>query len=502
MMNITEATHTLISIPYEERNFSGEIRTNIRLLQQNDTQEHVLYVLRELDQNTEFFELREHVRTLVNSIKVVWCDREQLEKISQQFTDNAENKEGASSSQNENLSLIKKAIELRGSDIHIRIESKYTRVLFRIDGNLRQIRNESHEWGLRIVNALYNSMCEEQSTTTLSFTEPCDARVREEFVNSFGLSTIRFASRPGGQNRLAVALRLVSRRKKSLKFSDLGMNSDEEQTLQRVLNSTGGTFFSGPTGHGKSTICQVSAEFMAEEDPGENIMSLEDPIESPIAGVFQTPLGQQTHAEALRNLLRMDPDRLYNGEVRDAGAANGVVEAIMTGAPVMTTIHNNSPADIIQRLRRFGVDEDLLFDPTIISGLIGQRLLPLLCESCRVPWQKGQDTVSPMMQRMIEKHTCCEKVYLRKKGGCNCCGGTGISGRTGVFEVIETDNRFMRLYREQGKIYAYLDWIERGGRTLCQNLLRLIDSGRVDPVWAHRRICNLDRDARLKEGDA
>ncbi|MFP3394522.1 hypothetical protein SB782_37740, partial [Brevibacillus sp. SIMBA_076] len=79
--------------------------------------------------------------------------------------------------------LIEKAVELRGSDIHIRIERQYTRVLYRIDGNLRQIRNEAPEWGLRVANALYNSMCEERSKTTLSLTEPCDARVREEFVN-------------------------------------------------------------------------------------------------------------------------------------------------------------------------------------------------------------------------------------------------------------------------------------------------------------------------------
>ncbi|PUW01534.1 GspE/PulE family protein [Cronobacter sakazakii] len=503
MNTFSEATHTLVPLtPPEGRSFSSELRDSIRLLRQNDTQSHSLFVLKDLDQSTEFFELREHIRSQMTDVKVRWCDREQLEKIAQQFTEPSDNLEGASDYQNLNLKLIGEAVSLRGSDIHIRVESKWTKVLFRIDGNLRLIRSESTEWGIRLVNALYNSMCEEQSKTTLSFTEPCDARVKEDFVNNFGLSTIRFASRPGGQNRIIVALRLVSRRKTRLKFADLGMSQDEELALQRVLNSTGGTFFSGPTGHGKSTICQVSAEFMAQEDPGENIISLEDPIESPIEGVYQTPLGLQTHAEALRNLLRMDPDRIYNGEVRDAGAANGVVEAIMTGAPVMTTIHNNSPADIVQRLRRFGVDEDLLFDPTIISGLIGLRLVPLLCDKCKVPWHEGREQISPMMREMVETHARADQVFLRRPGGCSECGGTGIHGRTGIFEVIETDNRFMRLYSREGKMTAYLDWINRGGSTLCQNLLRLINSGCADPVWAHRRICNLDRDARLREEDA
>ncbi|MDU5836237.1 MAG: ATPase, T2SS/T4P/T4SS family [Pantoea sp.] len=503
MMNLSEKTHTLLPLtaPAGGRSFSATLRESIRFIRDEQTQFHCLYVLGELDQNTEFFELREQLRDQGFNPGVTWCDREELEKISQQFSDHSESVEGASDFQNLNLSLIADATSQRGSDIHIRIESKFTRVLYRIDGNLRPIRTESAEWGTRLVNALYNSMCEEHSKTTLSFTEPCDARVREEFVNGYGLSTIRFASRPGGQGRLAVALRLVSRRKQSLHFEQLGLTPAEETTLRRLLTGSGGIFYSGPTGHGKSTVCQVSAEFLAREDPGENILSVEDPIESPIEGVFQTPLGSQTFALAIKNLLRMDPDRLYVGEIRDIDSANGVIEAIQTGAGVLLTIHTNSPPDIPQRLRRLGVDEDLLFDPTIVSGLVGLRLVPLLCGECKIPWHQGRGSVSPVMIDMVETHAHVAGVYMRNPGGCSKCGNSGIHGRTGIFEVIETDNRFMRLYSEQGKMTAYLDWIARGGVTLCQNLLRLINSGVTDPVWAHRRILNLDRDARLKAGD-
>lgn len=503
MDNLSEKTHTLLPLtpPPGSRPFSTAIRESVRFIRDEQSQSHCLYVLDELDASTEFFELREQLRSQGLNPGVTWCNREELEKISQQFSDRSESVEGVSDFQNLVLGMIAEATGMRGSDIHIRIEHKYTRVLYRIDGNLRPMHSHSAEWGARLVNALYNSMSEEQSKTTLSFTEPCDARVREEFVNGYGLSTIRFASRPGGQGRLAVALRLVSRRKQSLHFEQLGLTSAEETMLRRALTSSGGTFFSGPTGHGKSTVCQVSAEFLAREDPGENIMSVEDPIESPIEGVFQTPLGLQTFAEAIKNLLRMDPDRIYNGEVRDAGTANGVIEAIQTGAPVLTTIHNNSPADIPQRLRRFGVDEDLLFDPTIISCLVGLRLVPLLCTHCRIPWQQGRGSVSPVMQDMVETHADAARAYLRNPGGCECCGNTGIHGRTAIFEVIETDNRFMRLYSKKDKMTAYLDWIDRGGVTLCQNLLRMINSGVTDPVWAHRRIINLDRDARLTAGN-
>jgi len=202
-MNLSEKTHTLLPLtpPAGGRPFSATLRESIRFIRDEQTQYHCLYVLGELDQNTEFFELREQLRSQGLKPGVTWCDREELEKISQQFSDSSESVEGASAFQNLNLSLIADATSQRGSDIHIRIESKFTRVLYRIDGNLRPVRTESPEWGTRLVNALYNSMCEEHSKTTLSFTEPCDARVREEFVNGYGLSTIRFASRPGGQGR-------------------------------------------------------------------------------------------------------------------------------------------------------------------------------------------------------------------------------------------------------------------------------------------------------------
>lgn len=501
-MNLSEKTHTLLSLPQvlSGRIFSAPVRENIRLIREDQTQTLGLYVLNELDQNTEFFEIRQLMRNQGQEAVVTWCDREELEKISQQFSAEDENAAGSSDFQNLNLSLIEEAVRLRGSDIHIRIETKFTRVLYRIDGNLRRIRTESAEWGTRLANALFNSMCEMHSHTVLSMTEPCDARVREEFVNNFGLSTCRFASRPGGQGRLAVALRLVSRRKQTLHFNELGLTAAEETTLRRLLTSSGATLFSGPTGHGKSTICQCSAEFLAAEDEGENILSVEDPIESPIDGVFQTPLGSQTFAEAIKNLLRMDPDRLYAGEIRDTGSANGVVEAVHTGVPVLSTIHTHSPADIPQRLRRFGVDEDLIFDPTIISGLVGLRLVPLLCPECKVPWNEGKAKVSPVMCDLVETYTNTKRVFLRRIEGCKHCGWTGIHGRTGLFEVIETDNAFMHRYRVKGKMAAYLDWIGKGGVTLCQNTVRLINEGRVDPVWAHRRICNLYRDARLKAG--
>ncbi|MCR8998643.1 ATPase, T2SS/T4P/T4SS family [Rahnella perminowiae] len=112
----------------------------------------------------------------------------------------------------------------------------------------------------------------------------------------------------------------------------------------------------------------------------------------------------------------MDPDRLYIGEIRDADSAIATIEGILTGVPAVTTTHTNTPVDILQRLRKFGIELDLLFDPTIISGLVGLRLVPLLCPECRVPWHEGRESVSPYMRDLVETYAGSEGIYLRNPG--------------------------------------------------------------------------------------
>ncbi|ECG8638388.1 pilus assembly protein PilQ, partial [Salmonella enterica subsp. arizonae] len=141
----------------------------------------------------------------------------------------------------------------------------------------------------------------------------------------------------------------------------------------------------------------------------------EDPIESPIRGAVQTPLILADRSDrelmgkawgkAISNLMRLDPDFIYIGEVRDSTSATGVIEAAQTGHNVITTIHTSHPIDIIQRLRRFGVDQDLLTDATLITCLIGLRLTPLLCPNCKRPYTSHKSEIEQELQELIEKHT-------------------------------------------------------------------------------------------------
>lgn len=513
-MHFSEKTHNIISLPklINETVFSSEIQDNVRLLKDNQTSDYTLFVMEQLDGNPQLFDLTKNLRNKNIKPAVNWVNREYIKKLSDSFSAESTNNDSQTDAQQQILDIIKYAVELRASDIHFRIQPTFFKVIFRIDGVLRVMRKfeASPEEGKMLIQTLYNSMCDELSTSIFSYNEPTRARIKEVFVSPLGLSTCRFESRPGSAGTVVVVVRVINRKKSLLELEHLGLTVKQSASIRRVLSKPNGVIFSsGPTGHGKSTLSQCMAESVLRGNPGINLITVEDPIESPIAGAVQTPLiiadrsdrtlMGRAWAKAISNLMRLDPDVIYIGEVNDSESANGVIEAAQTGHSVITTIHTSYPIDIIQRLRRLGVDQDLLTDATLITCLIGLRLTPLLCPKCKKPYTDHYKNIDSSIRSLIEQHTTTETVFLINDEGCNNCDHTGVKGRTGVFEVIETDYKFMQLYGSKGKIEAWDYWRKKGGETLCENLIRLINQGEVDPVLAHRNICNLDRDVKFHE---
>lgn len=500
---ITEKTHSLVNVKdfIPNTRFSDRIKSSVKLFKEIQSSHYLISALEDIQEDTEYFELRKAITDKTPSVTVKWFDRVEFERLSNLFSTSEQYEFDTSELQAIALKHIGDAAKKRASDIHIRIENTYSQILYRIDGYLRQIETTSVERGKALGNTIFNSLCEQHSRSSLSYTEQSEARVKEEFVSCYGLTTCRFASRPGGQGKLLIVMRLIVRRTEKIAFSALGLLPQEESILIRGLYGKGGVIFGAPMGEGKSTACQVSAEFCLSEQPGINLVTVEDPVESPIEGAFQTPKGNQSMADAIRSILRLDVDIYYVGEIRDGESARLVIEAIQTGRLMLTTLHVNSPVDILQRLRMLSVDDDLLYDPTIISVLVGLRLVPKLCSCCKQPWSSRKQKLRKEICDLIEAHIDADKAYSINPEGCEACGFTGVLGRVGIYEVLETSNDFMRKYVTEGKLAAYLDWISKGGITLCMNSKRIINEGIADPVWVHHRACNLDRDDKLKAGE-
>lgn len=415
--------------------------------------------------------------------------------------------EEKSATQSQIIDILSAAVQKRATDVHIRLGDDYCQVLFRIDRILTHYTEINAERGERMITSLYQTMCVGQNNPTFTLSKSVEANVSDEYVHTLGLNGGRLATRPT-QEKAVIVIRLLNKRSKALSLSQLGMTPEQQDIVERVTAiPTGVVILSGPTNSGKSTLAQSMCEMVTDSDPGTHLITVEDPIENNIRGAVQTPLqvvnrsnpGEmgRAWADAIANLMRLDPDQMLIGEIRDYASATGAIAAAQTGHKVYTTLHTHFPIEIISRLKTLEVDEDLITDSSLIVCLIGQRLAPILCPDCKVKFTVERENLKPVDRKIIEMHCETENVYLNNPRGCIKCNMTGYKGMTGIYEIIETDADFMQIYHEKGKTQAYEYWYKNGGQTLTENLISWINKGLVDPIYAHRKVCNLDRDGRV-----
>lgn len=314
-------------------------------------------------------------------------------------------------------------------------------------------------------------------------------------------------------------------------FLQLGYLPEQIKLLKRMIDRPEGKIIlSGPTGSGKSTTLRTACRVYLDTNPGQHLLTIEDPLEGQVVGAVQTPIiCDKSDEEAVRiawgkaisSALRLDPDAIMEGEMRDLVSMLATIYAAQTGHLVMTTLHTNSALGIPERMVTLGVNENLLCDAQLLIGLISQRLVPTLCPECRISWQDKVNTLSEEEKNWLEKYCNIEgvcstdRLYFHNPDGCEACTqvveingqvrgkvGQGIRGRTVIAEVIETNNRLFKLLKTDGKVAARQFWINNmQGISRVRHVLHKINEGLVDPLMANR-IIPLDEDERLEVDDA
>jgi general secretion pathway protein E len=408
--------------------------------------------------------------------------------------------------QNEIIQLFKKAKDLNASDIHFRIHNGYCLVLFRIDGMLEKQTEIIEEEARQYISAIYQSMCA-VADPVIEWGIPQDARIKEDFVSDLGLFGARFASRPSVQGYLCV-LRLFYSSKEALSLETLGYLPEQIALIKKLMSSTEGiVLVCGPTGSGKSTTLQIIANQVLQRHQYKiNFITVEDPPEIPIPGAVQTTLIYDRRdpnalsiewAKAISNLMRLDPDQIMPGEIREIYGAKACIDAAMTGHNVWTTLHTKDPIFALSRLCTMGVDADLVTDSSLVIGLIGQRLARKLCPSCKLPYLNNR-TLIPLEERPLIEASCeISSLYLHHPKGCHHCRNSGFSGRTSLAEVIVTDADFMQAFIQRGAKGAREQWFLQGGITKNQHMIQRINEGVLDPRYAALDVCPLDHDQRV-----
>lgn len=411
--------------------------------------------------------------------------------------------------QNYAMELIKNAVKQHASDIHIVVDFKKTTIKYRSIGRLTYLKGSNdYNFGVDLCRTIYGTMTD-NSDTYFKENLKQDARLSVNFVEDCGLHGGRIATTPTDSGVLMVIRLFYSSADVEPDLAILGYNDEQVSVLKNLLlKSSGILVLSGITGSGKTTSLEKMMKIMIAQSQGrKHFLTIENPPENAIPGANQTPIlcedfnddSQLSMAwsKSLSNSLRLDPDVIMVGEVRDLNSGKAATQAGRTGHLVLTTVHAFDAVSILDRLiYDMELAPSQLLNHRLVIGLVNQSLVPILCEECKVPYLGNEKTIPVGVQERLHAilPTDEEKksVFLTGRG-CQCCNHEGLTGRAIVAEVIKPDKGFMEAYRDKGAIHAREYWInELNGKTKLNHLIERIKAGEVDPQVAEETMGPLD----------
>lgn len=392
------------------------------------------------------------------------------------------------------IQLFDRAVEARASDIHIRVSSRNrTQILFRVHNDLTFVEEHTYEFGDQLCTTIFQAMADVSDATFEKMSRQ-DARISERSKIPRNLDGIRIATSPQVDGYIVVLRLLYNDAVKDLDLSRLGFDANQSAAVETLKKKpTGVVLIGGPTGSGKSTTLQrILSSIISVSQGRKHVITVEDPPEYPILGAVQTPVTNadseedraREYQKAIKAAMRLDPDIIMISEVRDNPTGRLAVQAAMTGHQVWTTVHANSALAIIDRLIDLGVSHALITDPTIVAGLVCQRLVKQLCLHCRQPLSDHLHDFEARTQARFMRVLNVGSVFVQGPG-CSHCKNSGTTGRTVVAETIVTDERLMSFLRQNDRMGAY-EYIrkELGVISMLEHAIQKINDGLIDPLQA------------------
>jgi type II secretory ATPase GspE/PulE/Tfp pilus assembly ATPase PilB-like protein len=409
-----------------------------------------------------------------------------LENAEESLSDGRSGAFAISSQQHRLRRLVKEAIELDATDIHLELREEYADIKFRKHGELFFHARWLPKLAQEIASVAFNKETDHVSS---HFNPLVPQNAAMPLVIDGRPIRLRLASLPahGGYD---VVMRLLPVADKSTpSLAELGYLPRQIQSLKAIINQpAGAVIVSGPTGSGKTTTL---ASCMGHVDRNRKIITIEDPVEKIIPHATQVPVNSEHEdrgfASMTRTILRMDPNVVVLGEMRDAQTASLMVRAALTGHLVFSTVHTNTALDIVPRLVDLGVSQTLLAGQSVLLALVCQRLAPLLCGQCAIPLKQSIAHAPHFLRWSKWPHAKLD--HWRARGHdseCSACHGLGINDRTVVAEIVTIDER-SRDFIAAGEWKKWRDYLRSfGWLSFSDRLKELVMQGRVDPLDAER----------------
>jgi type IV pilus assembly protein PilB len=363
--------------------------------------------------------------------------------------------------------LLHRSAEERASDIHIEPQDRHLLVRFRIDGLLHEIQ-KLPKW---TQGAIVSRIKVLSNLDIAEKRQPQDGRLVVEIRGR--RVDMRVSTLPTTHGE-KVVIRVVDQKRAGMNLGDIGFLTDDYAHVKRFLDRPQGILLvTGPTGSGKSTLLYAALRHIQHET--KNIVTVEDPVEFQIAGINQVQVDEKakkTFPNALRAILRQDPDVIMVGEIRDKETAQIAFRASVTGHFVLTTVHTNDAASAVTRLIDLGLEPFMVASSLI--GVVSMRLVRTLCPRCKESYEVNASNLSRLGVREIAAGT----VTLTRGRGCPHCRQTGYHGRTGIFEVLNVDDTVRGLISASAPDTAIRQAaVEAGMRTIGEDGLQKVLSG-------------------------
>ncbi len=360
--------------------------------------------------------------------------------------------------------IIQRAAEQGASDIHIEPFEGNLKVRYRIDGVLQEVESPPKQFAAAVISRI-------KIMAKLNIAErrlPQDGRIRSRIQGSDFDMRVSTVPTMHGES---VVLRLLNQESVVLDFEALGFQQETHQKFLECLRLPHGMILlTGPTGSGKTTTLYTALSLLNE--PHRKIITVEDPVEYQLEGINQIqakPNIGLTFANALRSIVRQDPDVIMVGEMRDLETAEICVQSALTGHLVMSTLHTNDSTSSVTRLMEMGVEDYLL--TSTLNAVVAQRLIRILCSECKIKTE--------FTSNLKEELNCGVEInHIYTPQGCENCHFTGYVGRTCILELLVVTDRIRKLILDHADATILQSAaIEEGMKTIYQDGLHKVAQG-------------------------
>lgn len=365
--------------------------------------------------------------------------------------------------------IIYSGVQDGASDIHIEPDDHRLRVRYRVDGKLFEKLNPPYKMHAAITSRI-------KIMSNLDISERRVPQDGDIHVMMDGRPIdLRVSTMPGKFGE-KVAIRIIDTRSTNLTLDKIGFTPQMLENWKNLVRQPNGVaLVTGPTGSGKSTTLYSVLNLLNCEEL--NIATVEDPIEANLLGINQSQVNEKAgfnFANALRAMLRQDPDIIMVGEVRDAETAHIVTQAALTGHLVFSTLHTNDAPSAVTRLVNIGIEPYLV--AATLRGVLGQRLVRKICPHCKEPYEPD-----PVVRDAIEDVAGPFESLFRGQG-CSRCRATGFAGRIGIFELLVPDEEILGAVARGANLHELREILHRSGYvTLRADGLEKVKGGLTTP---------------------